>query len=651
MTTGTSRRLHPGAVLGLAWGVLVVLAGGGLPSVWGGRAAAASGAQAAGEPNQQVPASSPTSTFEPNRAAGAAPRVVAVIRLDGVVVESPGEFFLGFSGLGSAPALVNLLETFEQAARDGQIDAVLLSIEEPVLGWAQVDEVRAGLQRLRQAGKKTYAYAESLEQSGYLVACACDRIVMSPGAELGLTGLAVNAVYFKDLLDKLGLEADFLHLGDSKSAAEPFTRTGPSEAERRQLERLLDDLYGHLVDSIVVGRGLSVSAVRELIDNGPYLAGQARQAGLIDEVLHREAFLKYLEHELGGPVRLRQDYGRRSFAGLRLDNPFAFLAELQRLLAPPPEPAGDVIAVVYIDGPIASGESEAGFGGALIGSRTIRFALNEAGKDPRVKAVVVRINSPGGSATASEVMCDAVRRCAAEKPVVASMGDVAASGGYYVACGAPDILAQATTITGSIGVVGGKIAFGALLDKLGVSAWSAQRGRNADLYSSFRVFNSRERLRLYDLLEQTHAAFKAVVFAARGAKLQGSLEYLAQGQIFSGREAAALGLVDGLGGLQDAIRLAAEKAHVTDYHLRHLPRPKSLAELLDEVLAAAPGGSGSPLAGLAGLSARLGEGVVGVGFPGEGRVRRLAVHVAGMARLWAREDVLAILPYELLGNW
>ena len=565
---------------------------------------------------------------------------IAVLQVSGYFTEKPGVSFLSLSD-EPTNNIRHFSETLHRAAADDNIKAVVLNIEQPLLSWAQVDELRRNIKHLRDSGKKTYAYVETMSQRDYLLACACDEVIITPTGTVLVVGLAGEAVYFRNLLDKIGVKADFMQMGRFKSAAESLTRTGPSEAELRQINRLFDSLHEHLLNSIATSRKMEPEQVAKIIDEGPFTAEQAKQVGLIDQVMYRPKFLQYLEEQIAGKVQLVLNYNKSDQSKINFDNPFAFMAIMQEIFSGPKEPAGDVIAVVYVDGPIHLGQSSDGWSGGTVGARTVRLALIEAENDDKVKAIVVRINSPGGGATASDIIYRAVRKAAGSKPVVVSMGRVAASGGYYIACGGPTILAEASTITGSIGVVGGKLVLGGLFEKLGITTYMFKRGRHADLFNSTRAFTPLERYKLARIMRDVYNTFKQCVAESRGAKLQGSIESLAQGKIYAGLRAKELGLIDDIGGLDDAIKLAARQAGIKDgepYNLRTLPRPKTIIDLLDNMMAQAGTHSNNP-------NATLGK----LYMLSQYHSLRKAWHNAlTLGTLLRQEQTLFILPCEIM---
>ena len=576
---------------------------------------------------------------------------IAVLSLDGYFTEKPGVSFLTLSDVPTT-YIGQITQSLANAAQDDKVGAVVLNFEQPLLSWAQVDELGRSIKKVSQAGKKTYAYVESPTQLNYLLACQCDQIVMTPTGVIELTGLAGEALYFKKLFDKLGIVADFSHIGQFKSAAETLTESGPTENELTQINLILDSLYEHLLNSVVSSRKIIREEAAEILDEGLFTAADAKKAGLIDKIMYRSEFLDHIKKHMEGDIQLAIDYGETDKKELKLDNPLALMSIFQEMFGRAQEPKGDTIAVLHIDGPITSGESVEGWSGNIVGARTIRMALNEAINDKDIKGIVVRIDSPGGSATASDIIYRAIRKTAEVKPVVVSMGGMAASGGYYTACGGPTIMAEACTITGSIGVVGGKLVLGGLLNKIGITSHVYKRGRNADIFSITRPFNVEQRYTLANIMRDTYDIFKERVIESRGARLKGPIETLAQGKIYTGLQAMDLGLIDEIGGLEDAVKRVAEQAKIEKYNIRTLPRPKTLMELLDELLAQGENDNDNPTVQIRQLFTRIKQ----QGILRESPVKALLgqnMHhiwhnVSCLALLLNQEHTLLILPYELL---
>jgi len=367
-----------------------------------------------------------------------------------------------------------------------------------------------------------------------------------------------------------------MHMGAYKSAAEMLTRTGPSEEAEENINWIFDSYYDSLVNMIVESRGITSEQVRRLIDEGPYMADVALDKGLIDAIETREAFVRRVKEQIGGQVKVDNRYGREDAMQINLANPMAFFSILAELFKTPAVSQKDAVAIVYVEGAILRGHSQPtlfGAGGAAF-SGDIRKALEKAAKDKSVKAVVMRVDSPGGSAEASEVILNATRQLKTRKPFIVSMGDVAGSGGYYVSCAADAIFADEATITASIGVVGGKLITKGLWDKLGVNWVPYKRGARADLFNSVRRFNDNERELLERYMREVYEVFKGQVAEGRRDKLTKPLEDMAGGRIYTGKQALDLGLVDEIGGLHEAVKYAAAKASLDDYDVRIIPEPE-----------------------------------------------------------------------------
>jgi protease-4 len=508
----------------------------------------------------------------------------------GTVVEAPEGGVPLFGGRAAQP-LKDLVERLRQARADQEVKAVIVDLNGAEIGLGQMAEVRDEMRKLATAEKAVYVTMDSLDTRLYALASAATHINVTPTGGVDLIGLYSRQPYLKGLLDMLGVQADFVHMGDYKTAAEPLTRSEPSGEAKVMSGWLWDSLYESIVKMIAEGRKLTPDRVREIVNGGPYTAEEALRLGLVDSVQHQQEFLAGLRRD---GSRIVPNYGSTAenpFADMPED-PFGMAMELVKMLKGRKLaglPAADTIAVVYVDGAIQSGESKPSiFGGSGAHSTTICKALDGATEDPSVKAIVLRVNSPGGSALASEVMWDAVRRAGQRKPLVVSMGNVAASGGYYVSAGAAAIYAEPTTITGSIGVVGGKFVTSCGWGKLRVAWHVEKRGDHAGIYSPAAPFSDGERARVTQQMEAVYGTFKSHVVDGRGSKLTKPIDELAGGRVYTGAQALELGLVDRIGGVQDAIKDVASKAGVRDYRVISLPAPPTLMEMLS-------GGSGSSL--------------------------------------------------------
>jgi protease-4 len=461
------------------------------------------------------------------------------------------------------PSLRTLVESLDHAARDPKVSGVVVRVSSlPTSGWGQVQELRSAITRFRESGKPAYAHLEFCGNKEYYLATACSKVYAVPTALLDVSGLSTEVTFFRGTLDKLGVQAQFEGVGKYKNAPNQFTETGFTGPHREQMEALLDSLYGEYVSGIATARKLEPEQVQALIDQGPYDAVSAQKAGLVDELLYRDQ----LEQKLSGAEELKPGRYVKASRGMAFDS----------------RPR---MALVYAVGEIIPGESRTSpFGGSFAGSDTVAGALREAREDASIKAIVLRVDSPGGSGTASDVIWREVELARKSKPVVVSMGDVAASGGYYIAMGSDAIVAQPGTITGSIGVFGGKFSLRGLYDKIGLSKEILTRGEHSALFSEYRPWSDEERARVRALMVAFYDDF--IAKAAQGRrKERDEVHALAQGRVWTGAEAKRIGLVDHLGGLDLAVSVAKERAKIgkdQDVRLVELPERKGLLETLLE---------------------------------------------------------------------
>ena len=505
---------------------------------------------------------------------------IAVFRLAGDLTELPPDETFSF-GAVTGVSLRDLLERMKKAEKDEHVKAVVFLHEGGSVGSGQAEELRAAMAKLRSAGKEVFAHADSLTMREFVLLSGASRLSVVPTADLWVTGLFGESPYLRGLLDKLGVKPEFLHCGAYKSAAEIFVREGPSPEAEAMQNWLLDSMYAGSIALIAEGRKVPADRVREWIDGGPYSAEKARAAGLIDEIEQRQDFEAMLKKKYGADVVFDKKYGQKKAPSLDLSSPFAFFKLWGEMMGQGQKkaPSKPGVGIVYVDGPIMLGGGQP----SLLGDRAalsskIRKALDQAARDDAIKAVVLRVDSPGGSAVASEIILDATRRVKARKPFVVSMGDVAGSGGYYVACASDVIFADEATITASIGVVGGKMATADMWKKVGVSFKSYKRGENAGLLASGEPFTPGERERLQGWMDDVYKVFKGHVQSIRGDRLKKPLDELAGGRVFTGKQALELGLVDKIGGLGDAIAHVAGQAKLTDYEVRIVPAPKNFLE-------------------------------------------------------------------------
>ena len=535
----------------------------------------------------------------------AATEVIAHIALEGSLPEGVGQ-----PGLLAdvKPHLHRLVERIDRAAGDAKVKGVLLAVASPDLGRARLEELRAAIGRVRAAGKPVTAHLVGGAPAQFLVASACDSIMLAPAATLEITGVRAEMTFFKALLDRLGVEAEILQVGEFKGAGEPLTRTSMSPQLRAQYESFVGDLYEQLVERVAADRKLPVERVRELVDTGVFTPEAAREAGLVDAVGYEDEALAALAKRVrSDEPKIARDYGRR-----KIDDDFSGIGGLVKLMelfaardGTAPSGDGKRIAVVHVTGEIREGRGRDDLlAGGAAGSDDVIAAIREAAKDEQVAAIVLRIDSPGGSALASDLIWREAERT--KKPVVASLSDTAASGGYYIAVAADRIVAAPGTLTGSIGVVGGKVAVGDALEKVGVHTDVVSRGRNAGWLSMTTPFKDHEREAFLATMRDVYRLFTTKVAAGRRLEAD-RVKELAEGRVFTGRMAKEAGLVDRLGTLDDAIDEARKLAGIeadekTDRLL--LPKPRGL---FDDLFGAA-GKPADPVAAVrAILMSRIGR--------------------------------------------
>ncbi len=444
-----------------------------------------------------------------------------------------------FSLVNRRPTVASTVETLKKAKRDSRVKALVITPSAAGALWAQLQEVRAAIDDFRQSEKQVTAYLEFGGAQEYYLASAADRIVVMPAGQLDLTGIATYELFFRGALDKLGVVPDMLHIGDFKTAANTFTERSFTKAHLEMSRSLNRDWYDELVRAVAASRKKTVDEIRRIIDAGPFQPEAALQAGLIDQIAYED------ELDDKAPVQGTRRLEARSYHE-------AYVAGGSRT-------PGARIAVLYAVGAIASGKSALDGAGGVVGSETFVEWLRKVRVEPDVRAIVVRVDSPGGSAIASEVIWRELMITRDMKPLIVSMGDVAASGGYYIAVPAHAIVAQPGTLTGSIGVVTGKFALGGALDKIGVGTGVVSDGKYADIYSPFRPFSPDERSRMEEQMQATYDLFLKRVADGRKTTRE-KVDAIAQGRVWTGRQALERGLVDELGGLDLAIRLAKERA-------------------------------------------------------------------------------------------
>ena len=464
------------------------------------------------------------------------------------LAEGPREDRLLRLFVGAEPTLRDVLDGIEAASSDPRVKGLLARVGGDELGLGKVQELRDTITAFRAKGKFALAFADSFGEFGpgtrpYYLATAFDEIWLQPMGDVGLTGLYAEVPFFKGALDLLGIAPEFDHRKEFKTAMNSLTETKMTPPHREEVDALLASIGGQIVHGIAEGRQLPEAEVRAAIDRGPLLAEEARQAKLVDRLGYRDEVLAQARAHAG--------------SGAEVTGLTTYLERAGR-----PHREGATIALIYGSGLIERAASSANplTQSNVMAANEMTRAFRAAVRDPAVRAILFRIDSPGGSVVASEsIWREVVFARERGKPVVVSMGDVAGSGGYYVAAAADKIVAEPATLTGSIGVLAGKLVVSDLFKKLGVSADSAQIGANAAMFSSTSDFSARAHSRLEAFLDDTYRGFKDHVAAGRHMT-QEEVEEVAKGRVWSGEDAKARGLVDELGGYAVALRLAREAA-------------------------------------------------------------------------------------------
>jgi protease IV len=502
-----------------------------------------------------------------------APLILELDLSEGIAEEPPADPVSAVLAM-RRPRLADVLDGLRRARADDKVQALVVKIGGRPIGVARVQELRSAIAAFRRSGKATVAWAETYGEFGpgnaaYYLATAFERIWLQPSGDVGLTGLSLEQWFLRGTMDKLGLEYEVSKRHEYKNAADRLTEQGFTGPAREALEQLASSLTGQITEAVAERLAISPAQARMLIDNGPYIAEEAVELRLVDALGYRDEVYDDVRKSAGPDAHLLYlARYQRSRA----------LAERARKL---PERGADMIALIYAAGPIRRGRSGRGpMSGGAMGSDTVSAALRTAATDRRVRAIVLRVNSPGGSYVASDTIWrEVVRARQAGTPIVVSMGDVAASGGYYISMAADAIVAQPGTITGSIGVLSGKPVTSSLLERVGITTDSVTVGAHADMFSTTRPFSEDEWAKINSWLDRIYADFTGKVAMGRNMT-QEQVHEIARGRVWTGADAAGIGLVDQLGGLDDAIALARRKAGLPDSTpVRGYPRTTPLDRL------------------------------------------------------------------------
>ena len=461
-----------------------------------------------------------------------------------------------------ALSMYDIWTNLRKAKVDRRIDTVILRLGNLVCDWAKAKEIRDLILDFRSSGKKAYAYIEEAIEfdKEYYLATACDEIVIHPQGFLIINGIGGYVPFLKQALDKLGVEAEVEHVEQYKTAYHMFTQDSLTDAHREMLDSLYTSLFEEYTRTVSEARGLPAEEVKRLIDHGFYQGEDARQAGLVDALLYEDQFLERIMGDRNSISRIsHQQYLRISPSSLGLNR-------------------GRKIALIYGQGPIITGDGMYG----LMGSATVARWIRRARQDKSIAAIVFRVDSPGGSAVASDAIWREVTLAKKEKPFIVSMSDMAGSGGYQVAMAAHRIVAQPQTLTGSIGVIFAKINLRKLYDQLGITGERITYGKRADMFSTFRRASPEERDLLKQEIRKTYDYF--ITKAAEGRKVsKDEIDRIGKGRVWTGSQALELGLVDEMGGLSRAIAIAKELAGIPDkdaVRLVVLPRKVSLWDMV-----------------------------------------------------------------------
>jgi protease-4 len=490
-------------------------------------------------------------------------------RLEGSIPETPQvEIPLPFFEHIAAPTVRDHWEMFRKAAADPRIRGILFTPQGVDAGWGKLEEIRSGIETFRKSGKPVYAYLRAPRARDYYLATAADRVFMAPEDFLDLKGLRAELMYVKGTLDKIGVQIDIEHAGKYKDAGDMFTRKSPTPETLEAMNSILDDLYGQLVTRLGAARKKSPDQMRAIIDQGPFTSRQALAMGLVDQLRYQDQ----VSGDLRERLKLTQDIRKVSPRDYSRVTPESLGVE-----------TGRRIALVAAEGDIIRGDSDSPFGNeGFITSAGMTKLLQRAGSDNSIRGVIVRIDSPGGDGFASDEIWREMVLLSKKKPLVISMSDLAASGGYYIAMTGDPVVAYPGTLTGSIGVFYGKADLRGLYDKIGVQKEILSRGRFAAIDSDYVPLTDEARKKLHASVEEFYHSF--VERVAQGRKRgYAQVEPFAQGRVWLGSQAKANGLIDQFGGLDKAIELVKRKAGIPDreqVRLVSYPPPRNIFDVL-----------------------------------------------------------------------
>lgn len=504
---------------------------------------------------------------------------LAVIEIYG----APAEVEVGYSWLGDgSDSLLGIISTIDTLAYDNEFSGLVIRLKDSALSATQVEEIGSAIERLREADKKVHVFAEGYGTTDLLLASYADEVILQKGGYVSFPGLHAEEMYLADTLEWIGVEAQLVQVGDYKGANEQMTRSRPSPAWHENIDGLLDSMYANMREKLMRGRDLTGEELDESMRviwaaNGE----EAINAGVIDAEIDLPVLSEYFSEQYDGEVEWVSDpYDTNGQT--ESFSPFSIFSGIGAPSRTSINIDHPTIAVLHVSGTIIDGDSSGGGlfgGGSSVGSRTIRNAIETILEEDLIEGVVVRIDSPGGSAIASEVMWQGIERLKTEKPVWVSVGSMAASGGYYVLSAGDRVFVNPSSIVGSIGVVGGKYAMGDLYDKAKINIVERSRGPMGDLFSSASAWDSGQISLMRREMEETYNLFTSRVEAGREGI---DLSKTAEGRLFVGSDAIELEMADDLGGLDDAINTLAAEIKLIDFDVVHYPQPPSFEEMLLE---------------------------------------------------------------------
>jgi protease-4 len=554
------------------------------------------------------------------------------LTLKGSISDSGSADFSLLAGPQQGVTLRDVLSAIEKATADDTARGLVLDLKGPSLGWSQRDAVRRALLEYRASGKPSFCLLESGGLSELLLATACTEVSMVPSGSLQISGVSLQKIFFRGLLEKVGVRMQELRMGRYKSAVEAYTRDEPSEPVKEETNALLDHLYRDVVAALAENTGKKAVEVRALVDHGLFDPAEAKEAGLVHHVEYEDEMMARILGDGEIPVRSAklkagEEMKIEGFAGMMKLMNEIFSPKVEK------ESKNPKIAVIYATGAIDMGGGGSPLGGESIAARSMTKLFRKVREDDTVKGVVFRVNSPGGSALASDLIAREVALTAKAKPVVVSMGDLAASGGYYISAPASWIVAENATLTGSIGVIGGILDLSGTFEMAGVRIETYSRGKRADIVSPYGKLSDEGRELILDEMRRIYDTFLEIVAEGRDLPKE-AVASIAEGRVWTGGQAFELGLVDQIGSLDDALAKVKEMAEApADVEMMYLPKPKTFVDILME---------------MSGEDVR--QGVVGAALGSLPDELRDILRRVGWVWILRRERVLAVMPdlYEIL---